>query len=816
MPEVEYPRTIAIDQKAGSQELCYHCGIPCITKRIAIADKYFCCEGCKLVYEILNSNGLCDYYKIQDHPGLAQIRPVSNEKYAYLDNEAIAKTRYSFTDGDHTIVTFYIPGVHCSSCMWQLEHLPRLHEGVMESRLNFTAKEVTIHFYRKKISLRKVVELLATIGYEPYISLEDAGTKRVKQFDKSKLYKLGVAGFCFGNIMMMSFPEYLSATLGIEQQYVHLFRYFNVLLAVPVFFYSASEFFATAWKGLQQKMLNIDAPIALAIIITFGRSLFEIFTDTGAGYLDSMSGIVFFMLVGRVVQERTYRSISFTRDYTAYFPIAVHVVTDSGLESRMLQDLKKGDVIQLHYDEVIPADAMLVSDEALIDYSFVTGESEPVTVRQGETLYAGGKHRGATLTAVLEKPVVGSYLTSLWNDYAFSKDKEAENTRNSAIHVLSKYFTLILLAVASLTAAYWWVHDTSKILPSVTAILIVACPCALLLSVTFTNGNLLRIFSNNGLFLRDASVIEQLSAITHIAFDKTGTLTRKGSGILYAGHQLSDDEKRCLYSAVMPSRHPHSKAILLWLGRLEPVKASYWKEIPGHGIESIIKGRHIRVGSKQFVMSEGQLLHDKGNVFVSIDGNITSFNITPHFRDGVTTIIERLRSRYRMAVLSGDHDRQRMELTELFGSGSELHFEQKPLDKLHYVEQIQKTGGRVLMIGDGLNDAGALQQSNVGITLTDDVNNFTPSCDAILDAQSFSSLPALLRLSRYSKYIIYTSFAVSILYNIAGLYFAVQGRLNPMLAAILMPCSTLCIVLITWGLSTFLAMRFGLKAKDTL
>ena len=228
--------------------LCYHCGAPCIVAGINIEEKAFCCDGCKLVYEILNTNGLCDYYKLQSHPGLSQIKPIRNDKYAYLDNEEIAKKLYKFTGGQFTIVTFYIPGVHCTSCMWLLEHLNKLDENITESRLNFTTKEVTIHFRQEKISLRKVVELLATIGYEPYISLDDSGKEKAKGFDKAKIYKLGIAGFCFGNIMMMSFPEYLSHNSGIEHQYASLFRYLNLLLSIPAFFYCATEFFTSAWK----------------------------------------------------------------------------------------------------------------------------------------------------------------------------------------------------------------------------------------------------------------------------------------------------------------------------------------------------------------------------------------------------------------------------------------------------------------------------------------------------------------------------------------------------------------------------------------
>ena len=808
---------VELKEAPKTEVVCFHCGTPCNTTKIAIEDKVFCCEGCQFVYEMLDENGLCDYYKIQTHPGLSQIKPIRSDKYAYLDNETIAKQLYKFTNGDYTIVTFYIPGVHCSSCMWLLEHLSKVNKSIIESRLNFTTKEITIHFSSSKITIRKIVELLATIGYEPYISLDEANKKKAKDPNKNRIYKLGIAGFCFGNIMMMSFPEYLSLSNGIEQQYAHLFRYLNLLLAVPVFFYSASEFFSTAWKGLQQKTLNIDAPIALAIIITFARSLFEIATNTGSGYLDSMSGIVFFMLVGRVVQERTYKSISFHRDYKSYFPIAVNVVTAKGVEGRRLQDLKEKDVVQLHNDEIIPADAIVVKGKAFIDYSFVTGESEPVSVNQNEMVYAGGKQVGDQLTIQIVKPVAGSYLTSLWNHYAFSNNKAERNDKISAIHLLSKYFTWVLLSLALLTAIYWGINDPAKIVGSVTAMLIVACPCALLLSATFTNGNLLRILSNNGLFLRDATVIEQLGKIDQIVFDKTGTITQGSDNHFFrSGHQLTELEMNWLYAVVCPSRHPYSKALASWLGVRPACAVSAWKETTGKGIDAYVDGSRVTVGSGAFIgIPQEKIKQDKATVYIRINDKITSFHTQSVFRDSVPQVIPILNQKYHLSLLSGDNDKQRSVLTELFGKKSELLFEQKPIDKLNYVESLQRAGRRVMMIGDGLNDAGALQQSNVGITLADDINNFTPSCDAILDARKLGSLPSVLRLAKGGSAIIGASFLVSVAYNVVGLFFAMQGLMQPMVAAILMPCSTLSIVIISSGVSSLFARSIHLSLKAT-
>lgn len=607
-----------------------------------------------------------------------------------------------------------------------------------------------------------------------------------------------------------AFPEYLAGSLGIEQQYTSLFRILNLLLSIPSFFYSGSEFFIAAWKGIRQKILNIDAPIALALIITYARSIYEITTGTDAGYLDTMSGIVFFMLIGRLVQERTYRSISFHRDYKAYFPIAISVVTNEGIVSKSLKDIKAHDIVQVHNEEIVPADAMVLEGNARIDYSFVTGESELITVAKGQMAYAGGRQMGEQIKLEVIKPVAGSYLTSLWNHQSFKKDKTAQRTSNSIIHSMAKYFTYVLFLLATVTALYWWINDPTKILPSISAMLIVACPCALLLSATFTNGSMLRIFSNNGLYLRDAAVIEQMGKITNIVFDKTGTLTEGNNQWTLKGHELSAEEKKWVFNVVRHSQHPYSKAIVQLLGKQDEITLNKWKETAGKGVEGYMGSVHIRVGSATFT---GILAgDDEANVYIRVGDKITLAHATPIFRNGAQSLLSKLSENYERSLLSGDNDKQRKAVEQLFGTKNNILFQQKPADKLQYIEHLQQGGAKVLMIGDGLNDAGALQQSDVGITLADDVNNFAPSCDAILAAKDFTKLPKLIKLARTASSVITISFIISLLYNIVGLFIAMQGKMSPLIAAILMPLSTISIVLITVGLTAIAARN--LKTKN--
>ena len=786
--------------------LCDHCGEPCVSRNIRLEKKAFCCEGCKMVYEILSQNDLCEYYKLNEKPGVTQKIKVRGDKFAFLDDSSIEAKLVSFKDDQYVHVNFYLPQMHCSSCLYLLENLHRLNPGILSGKVNFARKEVTIVFLVKQTSLRQVAELLTRIGYEPYISLNDLKHKR-PAINKQMVYQLGVAGFCFGNIMLMSFPEYLGIDAS-EAGLRNIFRWVNFGLALPVLIYSAIPFYESSWKSLKHKFLNIDAPIALAIIITFTRSAWEVITGTGGGYFDSMSGIVFFMLAGRILQDKTYRQLSFDRDYTSYFPVAVSVLKDEKEIPTTLPSVKPADTLLIHNEELIPADGILTRGKAFIDYSFVTGESNAVRKEIGELVYAGGKQTGGNIEVLVVKEVAQSYLTSLWN-----RDELKQDTVKpvSFVHLLSRWFTYLVFAIALVTAIYWFLHDASRVWTAVTAIFIIACPCALLLSNTLTNGNILKILSRNHFFLRNAQTIENLADATHIVFDKTGTLTSTSEQeIRYEGKALSDIQKRQIAALAASSSHPLSKGLVNQFADGSIIEIQDYKETPGEGIEAVVKHTRVKIGSYKFVT--GHVNSTLGTiVFVSFGDDLYGwFQFSNHYRSAVPGLIKELKKNYRISILSGDNESEKQNLQRLIGTRSTLLFNQKPADKLEYIKHLQQRGEKVMMIGDGLNDAGALKQSDIGIALSEQNNNFTPASDAIMEAKELSKLTKFIRLSKANRKIVLTSFILSIVYNIIGLYFAVQGNLSPLIAAILMPSSSLCIFLVTFGSSSWLAKSMKL------
>lgn len=808
-------KTAPSPQKSSTK--CYHCGEPC-DHSLTEDSYFFCCEGCKFVYGLLKENGLCNYYDLSSTPGIKVKGRFASDKFAYLDNEEVIGKLVRFTDGKQSHLNFYLPQMHCASCIWLLENLHVIQPGILYSKTNFGRKEIFIAFDPTTTTLRKIVELLAFVGYEPHITFNDSEKKREKKVARKQIYKIGVAGFAFSNIMMLSFPEYFSSG-NIDEHYLErIFNFANLLLALPVFFYSANEFFISAWKGLRQKWLNIDAPIAVSILMTFSRSVYEILSGTGAGYLDSMCGIVLFMLVGRWFQNKTYDSFSFDRDYKSYFPLGVTVLNEDGSEeAKTISSLQKGDHIRVRHNEMVPADALLLKGDGNIDYSFVSGENTPVAKYKGDLIYAGARQLGGSMELEVIKTVSQSYITQLWNNNEVFDGQK--NKDKSFIHPWSRYFTAVLFTIAATAGVYWWVVNPANILPAVTAALIVACPCSLLLSATFTFGNMLRHFGKNKLYLKNASVIEALARVNTVIFDKTGTLTHSTkAAISFKGDTLSKRDLNLVYSLAKESTHPLSRMIkdyLLQVSHTEPLPVEYFKELPGKGLEAVIDGHYVRVGSAQFVKSAPEEIPSPfTQVWVAIDGHCRGYyTLANSYREGVKEMAGHLHDDgYTVHVLSGDNSAERKNLQFLFGTHTPLVFNQSPQSKLDYIRELKEAKGvRVLMLGDGLNDAGALKQSDVGIAVSENTSQFTPASDAILDSSQVGLMDAFLRYARSGKRIVTASFIISILYNIVGLSFAVRAELSPMVAAILMPASSITIVAFVTIATSLSAKRKGLE-----
>ncbi len=805
------------------QSQCFHCGEQCDENKIVFEKRTFCCEGCKTVFQILDENNLCTYYTLDEQPGKTIKTGVERKRFEYLLDLEVQHKLVDFKKEHIVSVTFFIPNIHCTSCVWLLENLQKIDEGIIRGTVNFLKRTVTIIYNDEKTSLREVVELLTTIGYEPSLKLEQLKEQKPAIIERSLWLKLGVAGFCFGNIMLFSFPEYLNMDQSGSSE---IFRYFfgalNIVLALPVLFYSGIDYLKSAWAALAQKGINLDVPISIGMIALFGRSLYEILSGTGAGYFDSFTGFIFFLLIGKVVQKKTFDQLSFDRDYKSYLPISILRLKNGLEESIPVHRIEIGDHILVRNNELIPADSIIVDGQLQVDYSFITGESEPVLLEKGQQVFAGGKVIGQTAELIVSKKVEHSYLTQLWENESFNSSKK-RNTVTSFADRISPYFTFTVLGIAVLSLVVWLSIDASKAFTIFTAVLIVACPCALALSTPFTLGSAVNILAANGFYLKNTSVVEELSKTDAFVFDKTGTITETGkSSSVFVGEPLSEQQIQYIASVSRTSTHPLAQVIAKTLIDVATLEPSYYYEIEGKGIDASIEGIPVLMGSLAFLKEQLPDLgaakaeeFGKGSlVHIAIDGDYKGFYRIHHsIRNGLTDLLNNLHSDdYPLHLLSGDNEYEKSTLLEDFGHWRSMNFNQSPIQKLEFIQSLKEDSYHITMIGDGLNDAGALTASNFGIAVSDDKSSFSPACDAIVDAGALKHLNRFVDFGKICFKIIIASFVLSLAYNLTGLGFAITGHLSPLVAAILMPLSSVTIMAFTTIATRVKARQMRLKA----
>ncbi|MDB6033178.1 MAG: hypothetical protein JWM16_3516 [Verrucomicrobiales bacterium] len=812
------PSEDANDQSQATSRVCYHCGTNCNGSNFNSGEKFFCCRGCLTVFELLTENGLNDFYQLSETAGVRVRAQTENEQFKYLDAPSVRERLVLFADQNLTRVSFRIPAIHCIACVWLLENLFRLKPGIGQSQVNFPNKEVMIGFETGKVLLSEVVELLGKLGYEPELKFSDLETASRKPLGRTLWLQLGIAGFAFGNIMFFSIASYLGLDSFSGPGFKRLFGWLSLVLATPVVVFSARDYWRASVISLKQKLLTIDVPIAAGIAAIYLQSLYEVASGFGEGYFDSLTGLIFFLLCGKWFQQKTFDRLAFDRDYRSFFPLSVNRSTAEGEERVSLSEIAVGDRLTVRNSEIIPADARLVAGPALIDYSFVTGESEPVEKQAGDYLYAGGRQMGGSIQVEIMKAVSQSYLASLWNQEAFRKDNGS--SLDTLTNRYSQRFTRIIIAVALGAAIYWGFTKSSLALKSFTSVLIVACPCALALAAPFTLGTALRVLGRRQIFLKGPQVLESLARVNALVFDKTGTLTAAGA-VHFEGAALSSTEQTSLFSLARQSTHPYCVRIAEAIAgnHFEPVRS--FLEVAGCGVEGDVAGRTIWMGSTGWLAFRKVTVPRLGKtgsvVHVAMNGQYRgAFILDGALRVEADTMIRNLGKEYGLALLSGDNDKELGRFTKIFGTEAKLHFNQSPLDKLNYVQNLQEEGKTVLMLGDGLNDAGALKQSNVGVAVVENVSAFSPASDVIMAAAMVPQLGSLLRFSKGAVRIVRLSFTISSIYNVIGISIAARGLLSPIVCAILMPLSSVSVVAFACGATTWWARRCGLGKPTNL
>ena len=779
---------------------CFHCGDICPNDDINIDDKLFCCSGCKTLYEILNQSGLDNYYGLEMDSKLRKRGGQNKDKYEFLQSEEIEEKILDFKIGNKSQLIVDLPDIHCSACLYLLENIYKINPAILESKVNFIRKEATIFFDNENISLRELAEILDSIGYPPNFNLSSIESKK-KSNNRVLYFKLAAAGFAFGNVMLFSFPDYLSGgSLDIETR--KFLSYVSLFLS-PLVLYASGDYFKSAWSGLKIKHINIDLPIAIGIVVLFLRSAFEIITDTGTGFIDSLTGLIFFLLIGKVFQKKTYDRLSFENDYSSYFPLSVQVKNKSN-KYLALTELKAGDRIILKNGDIIPNNSILFSDKAFIDYSYVSGESKLLEINKGDKIFAGGKVVGSLVEIDLLSDFDKEHLNKIW--LGEKKDDKLNNLSNLSDNV-AKYFTFVILILGIGSFVYWYNIDPAISWDALTAVLIIACPCALALTTPFTYGTAIRILGNKGLFIKEANSIETISRTKQVVFDKTGTLTdTKNSQIEYIGKEIPIEILSAIKTGVENSNHPLSKMLFEFL-KVNTIDLDYFEELTGKGLVIKSNQNTIRIGSKVWLDYDDVKEINESTVVIEINDEFFGYYIfKQNYRPNIFEMINKLKSKSKIFMISGDNNFESDYLNKNMGDEVELKFNMLPDDKYKYINKLKSNDFTTIMIGDGLNDSGALKHADIGISVSNDSSSFTPGSDAIIDGNKLPKFDEFLSFIYSTRKIVIISFIISFLYNIVGVSFAITGTLSPIVAAILMPLSSVSVVLFT-TISTILLSK---------
>ena len=779
---------------------CYHCGDECGKSSVEFDDKDFCCNGCKTVYEIFTSNGLSTFYEIEGKAGTTpnEIR----QKYDFLDNQEIVQQLVEFNEEGVQVISLSIPTIHCSSCIWVLENLNKLHSAITFSQVDFPKKTIRVTYKTEDFSLKALVLLLGSIGYEPYISLEEYN-KKGKKVDRSLIYKLGFAGFAFGNVMLFSFPEYFEVEEFWLDQYKHVFRWLMFAFSLPVVFYAAQDYFISAYKGIRSKLLNIDVPIALGILVLFLRSTVDIVFDLGSGFFDSLTGLVFFLLLGKFFQQKTYAYLSFERDYKSYFPIAVTRLKKDGEEENVqIYNIEVGDRVLIRSHEIIPVDCILIKGTAEIDYSFVTGESEPVFKESGEKLFAGGKQLSGVLEVEVLKSVSQSYLTQLWGNSIFSKDKASQfQTLTDSI---GKRFTIAVLSIATVATIFWLMLEPSLALNVFTSVLIIACPCALGLATPMSIMTATGRGAQVGVLIKNAEALERFAKVDTLIVDKTGTLTVGKPKLVAVLPQSGHDESEVLRLAASLERgseHPLAEAIVNGAEDrgVELAKAEDFEAITGKGVKGIVDGKPVALGNAKLVADMGldggkfveaaNARRDEGEtvMFIIIGTEIAGLvSVADPVKETTPGALKALHAEgFHIIMATGDNERTAKAVAAKLGI-DEIRADVLPEDKANIIKELQAKGRKVAMAGDGVNDAPALAQADVGIAMGTGADVAIESAGFTLVKGDLNGIVRARRLARATMRNIKQNLFFALAYNAAGVPVA-AGVLYPFFGILISP-----------------------------
>lgn len=803
--------------RAPQTSSCQHCGLRLPRRPIVDSEqRSFCCEGCRAVFSVLHDLGLERYYALRaDQQAEPRSAPIASGSYREFDDPQFVERHCATRAEGARHVTLYLEGVHCAACVWLLERLDRIEPGVLSCRVDLPRSRVELTWDPAQTRLSRLAQRLASLGYPPHPARGLQREQVRRREDRALLMRIGVAGAVAGNVMAIAFALYAGFLNGIEREYEALFRWCSLALTLPSFLYGGSVFFRGAWGAWRTRTLHMDIPITIGLWVGMLHGTINTVRGIGEVYFDTVATLVFLLLVGRFVQRRQQRSAADATELLASLsPHRARVIEPDGVVERPIEVLVPGMQIEVRAGETIPVDGAILEGSSQLDLSLLTGESHPVGVALGDRVFAATTNLSSRLVIDVhstgEETRVGKLMRLV----------EEQSRRRAPIVQLadriSGWFVVAVLTLAAITILTWWSASPERALDHATALLIVTCPCALGLATPLAVSVAIGRAAKAGILIKGADALEKLTRPATMFLDKTGTLTEGKLRIV----EVHGDQELIppLVALERQSAHPIARAIVErfeTLAMAAPVSA---QERAGQGIQGTVGRARICAGRESFVRECGASIPEPlaraaremaqrgvSPAFVAVDGVVgLVLGCGDPLRASAPLALARVRAfGHTPELLSGDHQNVVLHVAARVGiEGARAHGAVAPEQKLDRVLEARRSGP-VVMVGDGVNDAAALAAADVGVALHGGAEAAMSAADVYIAKGDLAGLAALLDGAQRTLRVVRRNLAVSLGYNAIAVVLAMTGLLNPLIAAIMMPISSLTVIVSSFRSKTF-------------
>lgn len=788
-----------------SKGACFHCGLPNIE-----GDKYpviilhkkhsMCCPGCQAVAAAIVENGLESYYEFRTEPATKGDAALDNtmSKLAVYDEPELQE-EFVFENGKHKQIQLTVEGITCAACGWLIEKQLAKVVGVKQVAVNVGARRAMITWSDKEIKLSQLLKQLKSIGYESLPFQADNHEASFKNEQKSYLKRLGLAGLMTMQVMMLAMAQYFDLFGNIEAETTRFFNWVSLVLTTPVVLYSGSVFYLSALKATMAKTINMDISVTIAIFSTYIAGLITVNDADAEVYFESICMFVFFLLISRYLEQRTrHKANQISSNMLKHIPVTAYKWVNGELTSVLAKQLQINDLVLVKAGEIVPVDGEITEGQAIIDESMLTGEFESVDKQPGARVYGGTLNQLGVITIRVTQTL--KYATV--NQILRLQEAAMVNKPKVALMAdrLSRHFSIIVLAFTAFTYTFWSLQDSPDAFWIAISVLVATCPCALGLATPSALTCAMAKLNKSGILLKRADALEQLTEISDVVFDKTGTLTR-GEFSIEKIWTADASQKSTLLSIAaaleLRSEHPIAKAFSTLDIDIQHQHIENFNVSVGNGIYGTINGDSYQLGSANFIgiNVKNELINElvDASIILAKEGDVVAaFWLADEIKHDVADILKKL-SGYETSILSGDSDKNVRDVALKLGIGK-TYSQCTPLQKLKTIKTLQQQGKKVLMLGDGINDAPVLAAADVSVAVGNASDLAKNAADVILLNAQLNSLVVVLSMAKKARRKIKQNMVWAIGYNVLVLPLAMAGFLTPWMAALGMSISSIIVV----------------------